>query len=87
MTNLDARAKASLPADHMHLTTVHQAKGMEWPVVILPWLADTVFPSARSVEDGNLAEERRLFYVALTRARKQVFLTMAMSRFCAMPLS
>ena len=53
MTNLDARAKASLPADHMHLTTVHQAKGMEWPVVILPWLADTVFPSARSIEDGN----------------------------------
>ena len=79
-TNLDARAKASLPADHMHLTTVHQAKGMEWPVVILPWLADTVFPSARSVEDGNLAEERRLFYVAVTRAKDRLYLCVPRSK-------
>ena len=80
MTNLDARAKASLPADHMHLTTVHQAKGMEWPVVILPWLADTVFPSARSVEDGNLDEERRLFYVAVTRAKDRLYLCVPRSK-------
>ncbi len=74
MTNLDARAKASLPPDHMHLTTVHQAKGMEWPVVILPWLVETVFPSARAVEDGNIAEERRLFYVAVTRAKDRLYI-------------
>ena len=59
MTNLDAKARDGLPEDHLTLTTVHQAKGMEWPVVILPWLSDTVFPSARAVEEGNLAEERR----------------------------
>ena len=74
MTNLDAQAKANLPADHMTLTTVHQAKGMEWPVVILPWLVDTIFPSARSIEDGNLDEERRLFYVAVTRAKDRLYM-------------
>ncbi|MBR4652963.1 MAG: ATP-dependent helicase [Kiritimatiellae bacterium] len=75
MTNLDANARANLPADHLQLSTIHQAKGMEWPVVILPWLVDTVFPSARSVEDGNLDEERRLFYVAVTRAKDRLYLS------------
>ena len=74
MTNLDAKAKTGLPADHLTMTTVHQAKGMEWPVVILPWLADTVFPSARAIEEGNLDEERRLFYVAVTRARDSLYM-------------
>ncbi len=74
MTNLDAKARDGLPEDHITLTTVHQAKGMEWPVVILPWLSDTVFPSARAVEEGNLAEERRLFYVAVTRARDRLYM-------------
>ena len=74
MTNLDAKARDGLPEDHITLTTVHQAKGMAWPVVILPWLSDTVFPSARAVEEGNLAEERRLFYVAVTRARDRLYM-------------
>ena len=74
MTNLDAKAKDGLPEDHLTLTTVHQAKGMEWPIVFLPWLADTVFPSARSIEDGNLDEERRLFYVAVTRAKDCLYM-------------
>ena len=74
MTNLDAKARDGLPEDHITLTTVHQAKGMEWPVVILPWLSDTIFPSARAVEEGNLAEERRLFYVAVTRARDRLYM-------------
>ncbi len=75
MTNLDANARANLPADHLQLSTIHQAKGMEWPVVILPWLVETVFPSARSVEDGNIDEERRLFYVAVTRAKDRLYLS------------
>lgn len=74
MTNLDAQNKAALPEDHILLSTVHQSKGMEWPVVILPWLADSYFPSARSIEDGNLDEERRLFYVAVTRAKDRLYL-------------
>ncbi len=75
MTNLDANARANLPADHLQLSTIHQAKGMEWPVVILPWLVDTIFPSSRAVEDGNLDEERRLFYVAVTRAKDRLYLS------------
>ena len=74
MTNLDAKAKDGLPQDHLTMTTVHQAKGMEWPVVILPWATQGYFPSARSMEDGNLDEERRLFYVAVTRAKDRLYL-------------
>ena len=80
MTNLDAQNRATLPADHLQLSTVHQAKGMEWPVVILPWLVDTIVPSARSVEDGNLDEERRLFYVAVTRAKDRLYLCVPRSK-------
>ena len=80
MTNLDAKNKAALPEDHMLLSTIHQSKGMEWPVVILPWLVDTIFPSARSVEDGNLDEERRLFYVAVTRAKDRLYLSVPRSK-------
>ena len=80
MTNLDAQNRSTLPADHLQLSTIHQAKGMEWPVVILPWLVDTIFPSARSVEDGNLDEERRLFYVAVTRAKDRLYLCVPRSK-------
>jgi DNA helicase-2/ATP-dependent DNA helicase PcrA len=55
---------------------VHQAKGLEWNVVIILWLAEGMFPSARALaesENGD-AEERRLFYVAVTRARDELFL-------------
>lgn len=74
MTNLDAQNRSSVGDDHMQLSTVHQAKGMEWPVVILPWLVDTVFPSSKSLDDGNIDEERRLFYVAVTRAKDRLYL-------------
>ena len=74
MTNLDAKAKQSLPEDHITLTTVHQAKGMEWPCVILPWLTEGMFPSQKAIDEGNLDEERRLFYVALTRAKDRLFM-------------
>lgn len=74
LTNLDMAARNNLPSDHMHLTTVHQAKGMEWPVVIVPWATEGIFPASRSVEEGNIDEERRLFYVAVTRARDRLYL-------------
>lgn len=74
MTNLDAQNRSANSDDQMQLGTIHQAKGMEWPVVILPWLVDSVFPSARSVEDGNIDEERRLFYVAVTRAKDRLYM-------------
>jgi DNA helicase-2/ATP-dependent DNA helicase PcrA len=58
------------------LTSVHQAKGLEWKIVFIVWLADGMFPSSRSLErDDALEEERRLFYVAVTRARDELYLT------------
>ena len=59
------------------LSSVHQAKGLEWSVVFIIWLAEGRFPSARSLlESGGEGEEeeRRLFYVAITRARDELFL-------------
>ena len=63
------------------LMTVHTAKGLEWPVVAVTGLEDGLFPLARSLEtvDG-LEEERRLFYVALTRAKDKLYLAWARSR-------
>ena len=60
--------------DFLRLTTVHQAKGLEFPVVFVIALADGLFPIRRAVEEGNTEEERRLFYVAVTRARDELYL-------------
>jgi DNA helicase II / ATP-dependent DNA helicase PcrA len=58
------------------LSTIHQAKGLEWSAVFLIWLTDGMFPSLRSFEsEGAIEEERRLFYVASTRAQDQLYLT------------
>ena len=58
------------------LMTVHTAKGLEFPVVFLTGLEERVFPHARSVDDDSaVEEERRLCYVAVTRARKRLFLS------------
>ena len=56
------------------LTTVHQAKGLEYAVVFVIGLADGLFPGRRSIEAGDVEEERRLFYVAVTRARDELYL-------------
>jgi DNA helicase-2/ATP-dependent DNA helicase PcrA len=61
-------------AEAIKLTTVHQAKGLEYDVVFLIGLADGQFPGRRSIEAGDVEEERRLFYVAVTRARNELYL-------------
>jgi DNA helicase-2/ATP-dependent DNA helicase PcrA len=62
------------------LSTIHQAKGLEWDTVFILGLTDTAFPNPRALEeDGGLEEERRLFYVAATRARRRLFLTYAIT--------
>ena len=61
-------------SDAIKLTTVHQAKGLEYDVVFVIGLADGQFPGRRSIEAGDVEEERRLFYVAVTRARNELYL-------------
>ena len=64
------------------LSSIHQAKGLEWKVVFVVWLADGMFPNSRVLESGDndmLEEERRLFYVAVTRAKDQLYLTYPMT--------
>lgn len=57
------------------LSTVHQAKGLEWSVVFVIWLADGRFPAAKAIKDSEgLEEERRLLYVACTRAKDELYL-------------
>ena len=56
------------------LSTIHQAKGLEWKVVFLIWCAEGRFPNPKAVEEGNIEEERRLFYVASTRAMDELYL-------------
>ncbi len=76
LTNLDAETETvqALPDEAIRLSTVHQAKGLEWGVVFILWLADGLFPSSRSLEEGGEGEERRLFYVATTRAKDELYL-------------
>ncbi|WWC87908.1 uncharacterized protein L201_002808 [Kwoniella dendrophila CBS 6074] len=61
------------------ITTVHAAKGLEWPVVFIPAVEQGTYPSYRCTEAHEIAEERRLLYVAMTRA--QNFLTMSYCQF------
>ena len=63
--------------DCVQLMTMHAAKGLEFPVVFVVGVENGLFPSMRAVEEGNLEEERRLFYVGITRARRKLYLAYA----------
>ncbi|MDO8986667.1 MAG: 3'-5' exonuclease, partial [Coriobacteriia bacterium] len=77
-TDLDTLAQGDR---NVTLMTVHTAKGLEYPVVFVVGMEDSVFPHANSMfEQSGLEEERRLAYVAITRARERLYLTHAHSR-------
>ena len=68
---------AAQERESVTLTTAHQAKGLEWSAVFAVWLADGMFPNNRVLEDGGeegIEEERRLFYVTVTRAKDELYL-------------
>jgi DNA helicase-2/ATP-dependent DNA helicase PcrA len=78
-TDLDTVDEGS--DDFVTLMTVHTAKGLEYPVVFVSGLEESIFPHANSLYDGaGVEEERRLAYVAITRARELLYLTHAHSR-------
>ena len=69
--------------EEVHISTLHAAKGLEWPMVFLPGWEEEVFPSKRAVDQGGLKaleEERRLAYVGLTRARERAAISFAANR-------
>jgi DNA helicase-2/ATP-dependent DNA helicase PcrA len=74
LTSETGDKKVDPEEDALRLTTVHQAKGLEFGVVFLIGLADGMFPLRRALESGDLEEERRLFYVAVTRAKDELYL-------------
>ena len=85
MTNVESQessAAASRDQEQLKLSTVHQAKGLEFDIVFVIMLCDGMFPSGRSSDsiDGE-EEERRLFYVAVTRAKNELYLTYPLMRF------
>lgn len=60
--------------DAVTITSVHRSKGLEWPMVLLPRLSETCFPYIRDEDDVDIQSERRLFYVAMTRAIEHLVL-------------
>lgn len=77
ISNVDAEAATIQASDKesVNLSSVHQAKGLEFHTVFVIWLTDGMFPSNRSLDTRDaLEEERRLFYVAITRARDELYL-------------
>jgi DNA helicase-2/ATP-dependent DNA helicase PcrA len=78
---VEARDDAS-KQDVVTVMTVHGAKGLEFDLVFVPGLEDGIFPSAKSLENKNgVEEERRLMYVAITRAKKELILSYAKTRY------
>jgi DNA helicase-2/ATP-dependent DNA helicase PcrA len=78
ISNVDAEPAPNASADNeaVNLSSVHQAKGLEFCAVFVIWLTDGMFPSTRSLDTREaIEEERRLFYVAITRARDELYLT------------
>ena len=78
ISNIDSEPALDQNKDDeaVNLSSVHQAKGLEYHTVFVIWLTDGMFPSTRSLETRDaIEEERRLFYVAITRARDELYLT------------
>lgn len=66
--------------DHVHLLTMHASKGLEWPIVIIVDATDGIIPHKLAQTPEDVAEERRLFYVAMTRAKEFLFITHSKTR-------
>ncbi len=74
------QVEQSFSDNKVHLMTLHSAKGLEFPICMLACLEDGILPHEKSMVETGLEEERRLFYVGITRAQKQLILSMARTR-------
>ncbi len=74
--------KYDTEADAVVLMTIHSAKGLEFPIVFLPGMEDGIFPGMQNIlgDSSDMEEERRLAYVAITRAKKQIYISHAKTR-------
>ncbi len=79
MTDMDKESEAD--KNRVTLMTVHSSKGLEFKYIYIVGIEDKLFPSQRAVESGDIEEERRLFYVAITRAKVAAMLSYAEMRF------
>ncbi len=78
--------EGEITKESISIMTVHASKGLEFEAVFVPFLEDGIFPNQRSIDeskDGSVEEERRLGYVALTRAMRYLYLTFSKHRFFA----
>ena len=78
LLNSETNKKDVDPAERdtpvIRLSTIHQAKGLEYPIVFVIGCADEMFPLKRAIDEGDVDEERRLFYVACTRAKDELYM-------------
>jgi len=81
LTNVEAEEDPKADNERIRLSTIHQAKGLEFDVVFVIMLCDGLFPSGRSGEsEEGMEEERRLFYVSITRAKNELYLSYPLVR-------
>ncbi|MEO0143569.1 MAG: UvrD-helicase domain-containing protein [candidate division WOR-3 bacterium] len=73
--------EADIKNNSVSIMTIHAAKGLEFPVVFVIGLEEDILPHKLSIEEGNLEEERRLFYVSITRAKEELYLSYSKVRF------
>ena len=79
-TDDDEDDKISSEKNAVNIMTIHAAKGLEFDTVFLPGWEEGIFPNEKSINDGGIEEERRLAYVAITRARKRAVVSNTMTR-------
>ncbi len=82
LVTLDSKSTDEQERDEVALMTLHASKGLEWPVCFVIGCQEGLIPHQRTLEDsrGDVSEERRLFYVGLTRARRRAYLTLSRLR-------
>ena len=76
----DMDAKEEDDSDKVTLMTIHSSKGLEFPVVFVVAMEEGIFPTIRAMDEGNIDEERRLCYVAITRAKERLYLSYVKER-------